>query len=149
MHPDIVKLETIVKPICQKCGVGLYDIEIINTQHNLILCVYITKVDKISISDCAAVSRELNTALDTVENLFPGPYTLEVSSPGIERSLRFKKHYSSAINEKVKITATVEGKKMVFLGKLLEVDVDFILLEIENEKKRIDFNTIKKAKTVL
>jgi ribosome maturation factor RimP len=143
------KLEEIAKAACARCGVGLYDIEIIKTQHGKVLCVFITKVGGVGINDCSNVSKELNIYLDTDDSLMSGPYTLEVSSPGVERALKFKKHYMSAINEKVKISFLNEGKKETVIGELLEVYQDFVVVVREGEKVQIAFSNIKKAKTVL
>ena len=139
------KLEHIIKPICLKHGVGLYDIEFINTQHGKVLCVYITKMGGICITDCTKVSKELNEVLDEDDSLVSGPYTLEVSSPGVERPLKYKKHYVSAINENVKISYINAGKKDTITGVLKEVNQDFIILD----ETKIEFHDIKKAKTVL
>ena len=139
------KLESIIKPICSKHNVGLYDVEFINTQHGKVLCVYITKLGGISISDCTKVSKDLNEILDNDETIIADSYTLEVSSPGIERPLKFKKHYMSAINENVKITFLKGEKKETLIGVLKEVNQDFVIV---NEEK-IDFHNIKKTKTVL
>ena len=124
---------------------GLYDVEFINTQHGKVLCVYITKLGGISISDCTKVSKDLNEILDNDETIIADSYTLEVSSPGIERPLKFKKHYMSAINENVKITFLKGEKKETLIGVLKEVNQDFVIV---NEEK-IDFHNIKKTKTVL
>ena len=139
------KLEQIIKPICQKHNVGLYDIEFINTQHGKVLCVYITKMGGVCINDCTIVSKELNDILDEDDSLVSGSYTLEVSSPGVERPLKYKKHYVSAINENVKISYINAGKKDTITGVLKEVNQDFILVD----DSKIEFHDIKKAKTVL
>lgn len=140
----INKLEEIIKPICLKHNVGLYDIEFINTQNGKVLCVYITKVGGISITDCTKVSKDLNEALDNDESLIDVPYTLEVSSPGVERPLKYKKHYISAINESIKITFMNDDKKETLVGKLIEVNQDYVLVD----EVKIEFHDIKKAKTV-
>ncbi len=141
------KLESIAKSACTENGVGLYDIELINTQHGKVLCVYITKINGVNVSDCAKVNKEISLYLDSDETLIDGAFTLEVSSPGIERPLKFKKHYVSAINELVKITYNDNNSKQTIQGILKEVSPDYILLEHENEVININFHNIKKAKT--
>lgn len=142
------KLEPVAKAACTKNGVGLYDIELINTQHGKVLCIYITKVNGVNVTDCANVNREISLFLDTDENLIPGPFTLEVSSPGIERNLKYKKHYVSAINELVKVHYTdSESNKSVIQGVLKEVSPEYIVVDKDNENIQILFQNIKKAKT--
>ena len=140
-------LEVIAKTACTKCGVGLYDLEVINTQHGKVLCVYITKVNGVNITDCSRVAKELNPVLDAQENLIDGAYTLEVSSPGLERPLKFKKHYMSAINEQIKVTHSINEKKESVIGKLIEVNHDFVVLEDGEDTINIPFHNIKKART--
>ena len=141
------RLETVAKDACTKCGVGLYDVDLIHTQHGKIFCVFITKVDGVNITDCTKVSKEMNIFLDSDTSLIDGPYTLEVSSPGVERPLRLKKHYMSAINELIKITFLNNDKKETITGKLSEVHHDFIIIKNDDDKHQIPFHNIKKAKT--
>ena len=151
--------ESAVKDICHRNGVGLYDIEFVKTQHGRILCVYITKIGGATIEDCTNVTRALNIYLDTNDTLFDGPYTLEVSSPGIERPLKFKKHYISAINETIKIsfinTENIENTqvkpiKETIVGILKEVNNDYIILQKKDAitDTNIAFQNIKKARTI-
>ena len=142
------KLEVIVKEACASCGVGFYDIDIKNTQHGKIICVFITKIDGISLSDCTKVAKLVNKALDLDDSFIEGSYTLEVSSPGIERPLKLKKHYNSAINEYVKITYNSESTKQNIIGKLVEVNQDYIKIEADNTALEINFSNIQKAKTI-
>jgi ribosome maturation factor RimP len=141
------KLESVVKAACLKHGVGLYDLELINTQHGKVLCVYITKVNGVNITDCTKVNKEISMFLDAEETLIDGAFTLEVSSPGIERPLKFKKHYISAINELIKITYSENTQKSTIQGILKEVNPEHILIEQNDEILNIKFHDIKKAKT--
>ncbi|MCL2063752.1 MAG: ribosome maturation factor RimP [Candidatus Cloacimonetes bacterium] len=157
--------EVIAKEVCSKHGVGLYDIKIINTQHGKILCVYITRVNGVSITDCTKVSKELNAILDN-NNIIEGSFTLEVSSPGIERPLKFKKHYATAINEWVSLKLDMKNEKNIaqkttplhsnshdgdnstIFGILKEVNQDYVTIENEGELNHISYGDIKKAKTI-
>jgi len=153
------KIENIAKEVCNNHGVCLYDLELINTQNGKVLCVYITKIHGVSISDCTNVSKELIARLDTEESLSDS-FRLEVSSPGIERSLKLKKHYASAINEYVSVklvnTSLEKDEKIAstpllqhqIVGVLREVTQDYITIELETETVYISFNRIKKAKTI-
>jgi ribosome maturation factor RimP len=74
---------------------------------------------------------------------------LEVSSPGLERELRYKKHYASAINEKVKVKFQAEEERVVVQGILAEVTPQAIKIIKETEEEVIiPFTSIKKARTV-
>jgi len=157
------KYEGLVKGVCTDFGVGYYDLVIKKTQQGLVFCVFITKVGGVNISDCSRVSKVLLDLLEKDESLSTIQYSVEVSSPGIERSLKLKKHYLSAINEYLKVNYIVseitgtssEGKKLTVSGKLTEVHQDYIVILKESQSKKsesdllieIPFNSIKKAKT--
>ena len=111
--------------------------------------MYITKIGGVSISDCINLTKALNTVLDADESLIQGHYTLEVSSPGVERPLKFKKHYISAINEHIRITYQNQDKKDTIEGELLEISQEFVKIQTLHEQLDIPFSSIKKAKTVL
>ena len=147
MKGNLEKVEKVAKDICEKHHVGLYDMELKNTKKGKVLSVEITKIGGVSIDDCENVSRNLSAFLDE-NDLIPGKYYLEVSSPGIERNLTQKKHYVSAINEKVKVTYKTEEATKTVVGILKEVFPEHITVLVEEELEEIKFKDIKKAKTV-
>src|SRR6056297_3393529 len=97
------RLEEITKQACAEQGVALYDLELKHAAKGLVVVAYITKMGGVSVGDCRAVSRTISVVLEE-EDLIEERYFLEVSSPGLERQLKLKKHYVSAIGEKIKIT---------------------------------------------
>ncbi|MCL1827269.1 MAG: hypothetical protein FWG20_04420 [Candidatus Cloacimonetes bacterium] len=141
------KLEETIKEICQKCEVRLYDIDVINIQKGVMLRVYITKVNGVSINDCSIVAKELNTMSEGKNEYLKDFLNIEVSSPGVERVLKFKKHYASSINETLRIQYLKDGSKETMIGKLIEVNSDTIMLEDGPNRLSISFQSIKRAKT--
>ena len=142
------RLEKIAEEICDSLGLSVYDIEMKNTQKGKVIIVYITKIGGVSISDCESVSRSMSDVLDA-EDFVPGTFFLEVSSMGLERILKYKKHYKSAINESVKITYKNEVNKTITVkGTLAEVLPDSIKVLSDEEEILLSLNSIKKAKTV-
>jgi len=140
------KLEEIASKVCSRNNVALYDVEIKHASKGEILVFYITKIDGVSIAECRSVSRDISRILEE-EDFIEDRYFLEVSSPGLERELKFKKHYVSAINEKVKITFCENEKNVTKIGILLEVFPEEIKMKIKDELVLISFSDIKKAKT--
>ena len=140
------KLEEIANKVCSQNNVSLYDVEIKHASKGKILVFYITKIDGVSIAECRSVSKDISRILEE-EDFIEDRYFLEVSSPGLERELKFKKHYVSAINEKVKITFCENDKNVTKIGILLEVFPEEIKMEIQDELVLISFSDIKKAKT--
>ncbi len=95
-----------------------------------VLRIYIDKPDGVSLADCELVSRQLSTVLD-VEDVVPGPgYSLEVSSPGLDRKLLKPDDYRRFSGKKAKIrfNAEIEGKRQ-HTGRLRGIEGDQALLE--------------------
>lgn len=146
LAPD---LENKIKILVESLGFALYDIFNIKENENQILRICITKPNKedstsVTLEDCQEVSLALSPLLD-VEMPNSEKYFLEVSSPGIERTLKTLAHYQSAIGELVKIK-TIDKKELK--GKLLEVSQNTLTLEDTQAKlQTIPLESIKKAQT--
>jgi ribosome maturation factor RimP len=135
--------ETIVN-ILHDCGVDLYDIEIVSENERKIFRIYITSKDGISLDKCSEVTKILSPILD-LEPPVSGEYTLEVSSPGIERPLRKNEHYIGSIGEMVKVKLINTDK---IIGKLESLeDGKITLVEDDGEVVSISLDDIDKART--
>lgn len=95
------QLEVMAREIAEKEGCLLYDIEFSGSGSGRTLRVYIDKESGIGIDECTKVSRAINERLDAEDVIPGGAYSLEVSSPGLERSLRKKWHFAKVLGEKV------------------------------------------------
>ncbi|GAB1469072.1 ribosome maturation factor RimP [Candidatus Cloacimonadota bacterium] len=142
-----VQIEEIAKKICQEKHLAIYDIDEKMSGKGRIITVYLTKIGGVLLDECAAFSRALGEELETFD-LIPERYYLEVSSPGIERPLKLKSHYVSAINEKVAVQWNDEEEKKSTMGTLLEVNQDTIKLDDRGVIVEIAFKAITRAKTV-
>jgi len=113
-----------------------------------VLRVYIDSENGINIDDCTKVSRQISAMLD-VEELIQGHYSLEVSSPGIDRPLFELDQYQKHIGEKlkIKVNSKIEGKKK-FVGTLMKVDGNDIHLLVDAEKFILSFLNIDRANVV-
>jgi len=141
------RIEEIAKRACAQYQVALYDLEIKPAKKGNVLTIFITKIGGISIEDCQKVSRLIEEELE-IKDIMKDKYFLEVSSPGIERPLKLKKHYTSAINEEVKITFKGDdATSAVLIGKLTEVNPDHIVIEENDNRHMVLFSNIKKART--
>ena len=96
------KTEEILLPIAERCGVEIYDVEYVKEGSDYYLRAYIDKPEGVNIIDCENVSRALSDALDK-EDFIPEAYILEVSSPGLGRTLKKDKHLQKSIGEEVEI----------------------------------------------
>jgi ribosome maturation factor RimP len=106
-----------------------------------------TAEESVSIADCANVSHELGTILD-VEDLLPASYTLEVSSPGLDRPLRQPDDYRRFAGRLAKIvTREPINRQTAFAGRLRGVEGDEVLFEAEGGKQvRLPLGLISRAR---
>lgn len=140
-----MELEEYIKLAVEGCGVDFYDIQQTKEHKTNILRVFISSKDGIDIDKCAEVSRVLSPLLDVQEPMH-GKYTLEVSSPGIERKLKTLNHFKCSINSDVKIKDYSTNK---IIGKISEV-LDDGTIKIEDNDKNIEtinFDDILSAST--
>ena len=125
LHKDDIceRVETIVRPILESLRLELVEIEFKRTGREAVLRLFIDKEGGIMLDDCADVSRELSLVLD-VEDFIPCAYTMEVSSPGLDRPLKTPADFERFAGRLIKVR-TYEpfsdddgNKRKTFLGTL-------------------------------
>lgn len=141
------QIEDIAKRICSEMNVALYDIDEKMSGKGRIIVVYLTKIGGVTLDEVAKFSRALSSDLDNLD-LIPDRYFLEVSSPGLERPLKLKTHWVSAIQEKVAVQYQLEENKHSVMGTLVEVHQDMVVLDDRGERIEIPLRAISRAKTV-
>ena len=127
-------------------GYELVHIELVGRGKSRVLRLYIDAPGGVDLQDCVFVSKQVSRLLD-VEDPFVGSYKLEVSSPGIERPLAKREHFVQAVGQWIDVSTWVQcdGRKN-FLGQLLEVENNFIVVDADGENYRIDINGIRRAR---
>jgi len=140
------RIEHIAKKACSDVNVALYDINLKRAAKGLIVLIYITKIGGATINECKKVSRIISEILEE-EDIVNERFFLEVSSPGLERILNQKKHYVSAIDEKIQISFADGDNISTIIGILKEVLPESIKIEYEDALKEIKLTDVKKAKT--
>ena len=117
-----------VKPIADELNYDIYHVEYVKENGELYLRIYIEKDGGITLSDCEALSRRVSDLMDEKDPI-KDPYFLEVSSPGLNRTLFTEEHYKRFIGREVmvKFTKSVDGKKNI-KGILKEVNEDRIVV---------------------
>jgi ribosome maturation factor RimP len=115
------------------------------TRAGRVLRVYLDKEGGPNVDDLGRVSRQLSELLDS-QDIVEGSYTLEVSSPGINRSLKKPEHFQRFIGKRVRIRTgdMIDGRRS-FLGILSEVSGDTIRIEVEGKPYQIPFSMIEKS----
>ena len=120
--------------------------ELVGRGKSRVLRLYIDAPGGVDLDDCVFISKQVSRLLD-VEDPIIGPYTLEVSSPGIERPLAKHEHFVQAVGERVEIATWVQyDSRKNFLGKLLEVGEGFISLDADGVAYKIDMSSIRRAR---
>jgi len=147
----IQQIEHLALPLVDSLGMELVEIEYKREGRQMVLRLYIDKEGGITLDDCAAVSRELSAALD-VEDILPEKYTLEVSSPGLNRPLKSPADFERYVGRLVKIKTCEPmpddsgNMRKTFLGDLLGLDGDRIRLKLrEGQTATIPLGCVAKA----
>ena len=142
------ELEILVQPIIEQLGYELYDVEFVKEGSDWFLRIYIDSKEKtIDLDDCEKVSNVLGDVLDEKDPISTA-YNLEISSCGLERHLRERKHFEAAINKQVefKLYTQFEGSKL-YTGKLMKVTNEAVTILDDNENEiKIELSNISSAK---
>lgn len=131
MAEVVGQIERLLEPILSSLGLSLWELEFRKEGPRWMLRVTIDREQGgVTLSDCEAVSRDLGAALD-VEDAIPHAYTLEVSSPGLDRTLTKPEHFTRFAGSAVKIKTfqPVNGQK-VFRGKLRGIEAHIVQIEL-------------------
>lgn len=149
MQKASAKLQEIVRNVVEPMGYELVGVEYLSGyQGGNLLRIYIDTEKGIDVDDCTAVSRQLSGVLD-VEDPLPGQYSLEVSSPGLDRPLFDVEDYQRFVGRKVNIRldASIGGRRK-YKGLLLGVEDDQILVEVDGEVYPLFMEQIQEAHLV-
>ena len=142
------RTEKLLVPIAEKYGVEIYDVEYVKEGSDWYLRAYIDKPEGVNINDCENVSRALSDVLDA-EDYIEDAYILEVSSPGLGRTLKKDRHLEKSLGEEVEIrTYKPIDKQKEFAGILKAYDKDTITIEEDSEERvfaRADIALIRLA----
>ncbi len=142
-------IHDLVEQIVLTSGFFLVDLIIRGEKKNRVVEVYIDSETNVSAEDCAAISREIDKKFEE-ENVFGSGYRLEVSSPGVNRPLKYLKQFPKHIHRKFDIAYRDSESVRKFSGTLKSVDGNhLVFLKNNREEIRIDFPDIIKAKVII
>lgn len=128
------KTEALLTPIAEANGVSIYDIEYVKEGSDYYLRAYIDKPEGVNIIDCETVSRALSAALDE-KDFIDEAYILEVSSPGLGRTLKKDKHLQASIGQEVEIKLFKPIDKVKeFAGELVSFDAQNLTINTGEEE---------------
>ena len=129
------KAESLLGPIVERVGVSVYDVEYVKEGSDWYLRAYIDKPEGVNINDCVEVNRAFSDVLDE-EDFIEESYILEVSSPGLGRTLKKDRHLQYSIGEEVEIkTFKPIDKVKEFSGVLLSFDAENLTIDTEEGER--------------
>lgn len=139
------KLTALLQPVVEELGYTLWELECLPGPGGGFVRLYLDAEAGITVDDCARVSRAVSEVLDA-EDPIPGEYTLEVSSPGLERPLRTAGHFGRFVGETVfvELARPQDGRRR-FLGRLAAADGQTIEVEVDGQRHVWPLSGIRKA----
>jgi len=151
MTQKLDELKSLLAPAVESLpnGVFLWGIEFVAGSRNSLLRLYIDALERpVNLDDCEAVSREVSALLD-VNDPISGHYTLEVSSPGLDRPLFEAAHYARFVGANVKLSLALpqDGRRRI-QGVIERVEGDDVILREGDQETRVALGNVQKARLV-
>ena len=142
------ELQALLAPVVEGLGYQCWGVEFISQGRHSVLRVYIDKEGGILVDDCAIVSRQISGVLD-VEDPISSEYTLEVSSPGMERPLFTLEQFALHAGEqvKIKLRTSFEGRRN-FQGLLRGVEEQDVVVQVDDQEFLLPIDSIDKANII-
>ncbi len=148
MSSKLEQLHALLAPVVEALGYQCWGIEFLSQGKHSLLRVYIDHSSGILVDDCEKVSRQLSGVLD-VEDPISSDYTLEVSSPGLDRPLFTLEQYAASVGEqvKIKLRSPFEGRRN-FQGLLRGVEEQDVVVLVDDHEYLLPVDMIDKANIV-
>lgn len=129
---------------------GFLPIEIVirGDNHLRIIEIFIDSENAVTAEDCSLISKLLNDEIDK-ENLIDSNFRLDVSSPGVDRPLKFLIQYKKHINRKFEISYLEQNETKKITAKLIRIDENKLVFGDNKTEQVIDFSNITKAKVLI
>jgi len=142
------QLQALIEPVVSGLGYEFWGLEYLSHGKSSVLKVYIDAEGGIDVDDCAKVSRQISSLFD-VEEPITGKYSLEVSSPGMNRRLFTKEQYEvyKGARLKVSLRTPFEGQRK-FTGLLCGLEDEDVILRVGDEEILFPYDDIDKATVV-
>jgi ribosome maturation factor RimP len=147
----VTRVTELAEPLATSLGLELVEVEYKSEGGRMVLRLFIDRDGGVTLDDCAAVSRELAEILD-VEDFIRGRYSLEVSSPGLDRPLKKQSDYTRFVGRLVKIRTfellpdDAGNKRKTFTGELLGLEGGVVRLKLkEGQTAGVPLEKVAKA----
>ena len=142
------QVEELLAPTVESLGCSIWGVEFLTQGKHTKLRLYIDRDVGVTVDDCANVSRHLSDMLD-VEELISGAYTLEVSSPGMDRILFKESQFADSVGEQVdvRLNFPFEGRRK-FIGMLAGVQDSMAVVQIDEDEYLLPLENIQRARVI-
>jgi len=147
-HQDSLSLRQLFEPVVGAMGYELVGVECTGIGHSGMLRVYVDKKGGITVDDCQKVSYQLSGLLD-VEDPIHGSYTLEISSPGLDRPLFQAQDFDRFAGElvRIRLDGPLNGQRK-YVGKLHGMQGDNVAIEVDGIELHVPLSHIAQARLV-
>jgi ribosome maturation factor RimP len=130
------RIADVIGPVIAAAGMDLESVRVSAAGRRRLLRVVVDSDRGVSLDDAAAISRKLSAVLDAAPVMGDFPYTLEVSSPGVDRPLTDPRHWRRAVGRLVQVTVADTGSVS---GRVLAADADGVILDVAGDRRRFGY----------
>ena len=143
------EVRDLAEAVARRRDLTLWDVELAGQPGRQIVRVFIEGTDGVDLDTVAEVSEEISRGLD-LRDPIAGRYTLEVSSPGLERNLKTREHFAASVGREVvvKTTEKLVGDSHRIEGTIAGIEGNGLELTVEDEVVAVPLDRIKSARTV-
>lgn len=141
-------LEALVAPVVEAAGLDLVDVEMRREGERRVLRVTVDREGGLDLDTIVEISERVSRRLD-VEGFDPGPYSLEVSSPGVERPLRRPGDYVERLGQRVRVRLDTDGGRETLTGTLVAADDESATIGTESGERTVRYESIASSRLVV
>jgi ribosome maturation factor RimP len=136
---DEDRVAGVIRPVVAAAGMDLESVRVSAAGRRRVLRVVVDSDQGVSLDDAAAISRQLSAVLDTAPVMGDFPYTLEVSSPGVDRPLTDPRHWRRAVGRLVQVAVTDARDAGTISGRVVAADGDGVTLDVGDDRRRFGY----------
>ncbi len=136
---DESKIADVIGPVITAAGLDLESVRVSAAGRRRVLRVVVDSDQGVSLDDAATISRQVSAALDSTPVMGDFPYTLEVSSPGVDRPLTDPRHWRRSVGRLVQVAA---GDAGTVTGRVVAADLDEVTLDVGGDRHRFGYATL-------
>jgi ribosome maturation factor RimP len=142
-----MEVEAMVRPVVEAAGLELVEATFLRGKGRGVLRVTVDREDGVDLETIGEVSERVSRRLD-LEGFDPGPYSLEVSSPGVERPLRDPRHFARALGARVKLKVREEQGARSIEGTLVDAGPERVRISTGSGERELAYEDVVSAQTV-